>query len=216
MARGIDGVAHDAALNAGGRTIAVLGSGVDRAYPPEHQKLYDRISQHGAVISELPLGAPPLAFNFPARNRLISGLSAGVVVVEATEKSGSLITAAIALEQGREVFAVPGEVGSSRSRGAHRLIRQGAKLVENVDDILEEIAPQLVATHRQSVRRALPVEAQPETHKIFELLQERSLHIDEVIEASGFSASRVSQILLELELQGFLKQLPGNRYSAES
>ena len=216
MARGIDGVAHDEALNAGGRTIAVLGSGVDRAYPPEHRKLYHRISENGAVISELPLGAPPLAFNFPARNRLISGLSAGVVVVEATEKSGSLITAAIALEQGREVFAVPGEVGSSRSRGGHRLIRQGAKLVENVDDILEEIAPQLVARDRQpTALRTLPVDAQPETHKIFDLLQERSLHIDEVIEASGFSASRVSQILLELELQGFLKQLPGNRYSAE-
>ena len=216
MARGIDGVAHDEALNAGGRTIAVLGSGVDRAYPPEHRKLYHRISENGAVISELPLGAPPLAFNFPARNRLISGLSAGVVVVEATEKSGSLITAAIALEQGREVFAVPGEVGSSRSRGGHRLIRQGAKLVENVDDILEEIAPQLVARDRQpAALRTLPVDAQPETHKIFDLLQERSLHIDEVIEASGFSTSRVSQILLELELQGFLKQLPGNRYSAE-
>jgi DNA processing protein len=216
MARGIDGVAHDEALNAGGRTIAVLGSGVDRAYPPEHRKLYHRISENGAVISELPLGAPPLAFNFPARNRLISGLSAGVVVVEATEKSGALITAAIALEQGREVFAVPGEVGSSRSRGGHRLIRQGAKLVENVDDILEEIAPQLVARDRQpAALRTLPVDAQPETHKIFDLLQERSLHIDEVIEASGFSASRVSQILLELELQGFLKQLPGNRYSAE-
>jgi DNA processing protein len=216
MARGIDGVAHDEALNAGGRTIAVLGSGVDRAYPTEHQKLYHRISENGAVISELPLGAPPLAFNFPARNRLISGLSAGVVVVEATEKSGSLITAAIALEQGREVFAVPGEVGSSRSRGGHRLIRQGAKLVESVDDIFEEIAPQLVAPGRQSAAlRTLPVDAQPETRKIFDLLQERSLHIDEVIEASGFSTSRVSQILLELELQGFLKQLPGNRYSAE-
>jgi DNA processing protein len=216
MARGIDGVAHDAALNSGGRTIAVLGSGVDRAYPPEHQKLYHRISEQGAVISELPLGAPPLAFNFPARNRLISGLSAGVVVVEATEKSGSLITAAVALEQGREVFAVPGEVGSSRSRGGHRLIRQGAKLVENVDDILEEIAPQLVAPNRQSAAlRTLPVDAQPETRKIFDLLQERSLHIDEVIEASGFSTSRVSQILLELELQGFLRQLPGHRYSAE-
>jgi DNA processing protein len=216
MARGIDGVAHDAALNSGGRTIAVLGSGVDRAYPPEHQKLYHRISENGAVISELPLGAAPLAFNFPARNRLISGLSAGVVVVEATEKSGSLITAAVALEQGREVFAVPGEVGSSRSRGGHRLIRQGAKLVENVDDILEEIAPQLVAPNRQSAAlRTLPVDAQPETRKIFDLLQERSLHIDEVIEASGFSTSRVSQILLELELQGFLRQLPGNRYSAE-
>jgi DNA processing protein len=217
MARGIDGVAHDAALNSGGRTIAVLGSGVDRAYPPEHQKLYHRISENGAVISELPLGAPPIAFNFPARNRLISGLSAGVVVVEATEKSGSLITAAIALEQGREVFAVPGEVGSSRSRGSHRLIRQGAKLVESVDDILEEIAPQLVARDRQAaaLARTLPVDALPETRKIFDLLQERSLHIDEVIEASGFSTSRVSQILLELELQGFLRQLPGNRYSAE-
>ena len=118
--------------------------------PPEHDKLYQRISENGAVISELPIGTRPLAFNFPARNRLISGLSLGVVVVEATEKSGSLITAALALEQGREVFAVPGEVGASRSRGAHQLIRQGAKLVETVDDIIEEIAPQLVARRRQS------------------------------------------------------------------
>ncbi|MGH7886587.1 MAG: DNA-processing protein DprA, partial [Candidatus Binatia bacterium] len=138
MARGIDGMAHETALSFGGRTIAVLGSGVDRAYPPEHDKLYQRVSASGAVLSELPIGTRPMAFNFPARNRLISGLSLGVVVVEATEKSGSLITASLALEQGREVFAVPGEVGSSRSRGAHRLIRQGAKLVENVDDILEE------------------------------------------------------------------------------
>jgi DNA processing protein len=217
MARGIDGVAHDTALDAGGRTIAVLGSGVDRPYPPEHQSLYHRISENGAVISELPIGARPLAFNFPARNRLISGLSIGVVVVEATEKSGSLITAAIAVEQGREVFAVPGEVGSSRSRGAHRLIRQGAKLVESVEDILEEIAPQLVAPNRQSAMpiRTLPIDTQPETRKVFDLLQERPLHIDEVIEASGLSTSKVSQILLELELQGFLKQLPGNRYLAE-
>ena len=130
-------------LNCRGRTIAVLGSGVERAYPPEHEKLYQRIAEQGAVISELPIGTRPMAFNFPARNRLISGLSLGVVVVEATEKSGSLITASLAVEQGREVFAVPGEVGSSRSRGAHRLIRQGAKLVETVDDIIEEIAPQL-------------------------------------------------------------------------
>ena len=217
MARGIDGVAHDTALNAGSRTIAVLGSGVDRPYPPEHQSLYHRISENGAVISELPIGARPLAFNFPARNRLISGLSVGVVVVEATEKSGSLITAGIAVEQGREVFAVPGEVGSSRSRGAHRLIRQGAKLVESVEDILEEIAPQLVAPNRQSAMpiRTLPIDAHPDTRKVFDLLQERPLHIDEVIEASGLSTSRVSQILLELELQGFLKQLPGNRYLAE-
>ena len=218
MARGIDGAAHDMALSAGGRTIAVLGSGVDRAYPPEHEKLYHRISDRGAVISELPIGSRPLAFNFPARNRLISGLSIGVVVVEATEKSGSLITAALALEQGREVFAVPGEVGASRSRGGHRLIQQGAKLVQSVEDIIEEIAPQLARSGvRPATRplRVLPPSAAVETRRIFDILQDRSLHIDEVIEASGLSASKVSQILLELELQGFLKQLPGNRYTAE-
>lgn len=132
MARGIDGTAHETALECGGRTIAVLGSGVDRAYPPEHESLYQQISEKGAVVSEFALGTRPIAFNFPARNRLIAGLSLGVVVVEATEKSGSLITAALAVEQGREVFAVPGEVGSSRSRGAHRLIQRGAKLVEGL------------------------------------------------------------------------------------
>jgi DNA processing protein len=218
MARGIDGTAHGTALNAGGRTIAVLGSGVDRAYPAEHQQLYQRISENGAVISEFPLGTRPMAFNFPARNRLISGLSLGVVVVEATEKSGSLITAALALEQGREVFAVPGEVGSSRSRGAHRLIRQGAKLVETVDDILEEIAPQLAARRGNAdgaVKRTLPRHLGDEFQKIFALFQERSLQIDEVIENSGYSPPRVSEILLELELQGYIKQLPGKKYTAE-
>ena len=216
MARGIDGTAHESALDGGGRTIAVLGSGVDRIYPPEHEGLSERIARQGAVISELPLGARPVAFNFPARNRLISGLSLGVVVVEATEKSGSLITAAHALEQNREIFAVPGEVGSSRSRGAHRLIRQGAKLVENADDIIEEIAPQLArpegARRRQ---RVLPQDCSDDTRKIFGLLQERILQIDEVIETSGLSSAQVSQILLELELQGFLRQLPGKRYAAE-
>ena len=216
MARGIDGTAHESALDAGGRTIAVLGSGVDRIYPPEHEGLSERIARQGAVISELSLGARPVAFNFPARNRLISGLSLGVVVVEATEKSGSLITAAHALEQNREIFAVPGEVGSSRSRGAHRLIRQGAKLVENADDIIEEIAPQLArpegARRRQ---RVLPQNCSDDTRKIFGLLQERILQIDEVIETAGLSSAQVSQILLELELQGFLRQLPGKRYAAE-
>jgi len=218
LARGIDGTAHETALGCGGRTIAVLGSGVDRAYPPEHAALYRRISQNGAVVSELPVGTRPMAFNFPPRNRLISGLSLGVVVVEATEKSGSLITAALALEQGREVFAVPGEVGSSRSRGAHRLIRQGAKLVETVEDIVEEIAPQLLTRAGEQAkdgRRGLPQNASEEVKKIFHLLQERSLQIDEVIESSGFSPAKVSEVLLDLELQGYLRQLPGKRYRAE-
>jgi DNA processing protein len=217
MARGIDGAAHQTVLDGGGRTIAVLGCGVDRVYPPEHAALYQRICRQGAVISEFPMGARPSAFNFPARNRLISGLSLGVVVVEATEKSGSLITAALALEQNREVFAVPGEVGSSRSRGAHRLIRQGAKLVECADDIVEEVAPQLARPQgaASSSRRALPQQCSEDTRRVFGLLQERILQIDEVIETSGLSSAQVSQILLDLELQGFLRQLPGKRYVAE-
>ena len=219
MARGIDGAAHEAALDAGGRTIAVLGSGVDIVYPPEHEKLYRRIVENGAVLSELPLGTKPLAFNFPGRNRLISGVALGVVVVEATEKSGSLITAALALDQGREVFAVPGEVGASRSRGTHRLIRQGAKLVESVEDILEEIAPQLAtrtARAAQRLRRELPADVGQDVRRIFGLIAERPLHIDEVIQTSGLPSSRVSEVLLQLELQGFLRQLPGKRYSAQS
>lgn len=216
MARGVDGASHEAALQSGGRTIAVLGSGVDRAYPPEHERLYHRISESGAVISELPIGTRPMGFNFPARNRLISGLSLGVVIVEATEKSGSLITAALAVEQGREVFAVPGQIGSSRSRGAHRLIRQGAKLVESVDDIIEEIAPQLSSRDNRGARRPqaeLPAHASAEAKRIFALLRDRSLQIDEVTENSGLAPAKVSEILLDLELQGLLKQLPGQRYT---
>ena len=218
MARGIDGSAHESALQAGGRTFAVLGSGVERAYPPEHEILYRRISESGAVISELPIGTRPMAFNFPARNRLISGLSLGVVVVEATEKSGSLITATLAVEQGREVFAVPGEVGSSRSRGAHRLIRQGAKLVESVDDIIEEIAPQLLdrtGSATQRAPRVLPQNASDATRTIFALLQENTLQVDQVIERTGMSAAQVLETLLDLELQGLLRQLPGKIYRAE-
>jgi DNA processing protein len=218
MARGIDGTAHDTVLQSGGRTIAVLGSGIDRAYPPEHGNLYRRISENGAVISELPIGTRPMAFHFPARNRLISGLSLGVVVVEATEKSGSLITAAMAVEQGREVFAVPGEAGASRSRGAHRLIRQGAKLVETVDDIIEEIAPQLLHRSGRAVPtapRTLPSSVSETTRKIFALLQENTLQVDQVIERSAVPAAQVLEILLDLELQGFIRQSPGKIYIAE-
>jgi len=217
MARGIDGAAHEAALEAGGRTVAVLGSGIDMIYPPEHEDLYQRICGAGAVLSELPMGTPPFSFNFPGRNRLISGLSLGVVVVEATEKSGSLITAGLALEQGREVFAVPGEAGASRSRGTHRLIRQGAKLVERVEDIVEEIAPQLLeraGAEQLQIPLALPSDLGTDAKTIFGLIAERALQIDEVIEASRLPAAKVSQILLDLEIRGLLKQLPGKRFIA--
>lgn len=218
MARGIDGQAHEAALEMGGRTIAVLGSGVDVVNPPEHQALYQKICQAGAVLSESPMGTPPFSFNFPSRNRLISGFSLGVVVVEATEKSGSLITAQLAVEQGREVFAVPGEAGgASRSRGTHKLIRQGAKLVETVEDIVEEIAPQLLA-RAGTVQNRSPVSLPPnmelEARKVFEIILGRSLQIDEVIQASGLPPAKVSEVLLDLEIRGLLKQLPGKKFMA--
>ncbi len=215
MARGIDGQAHEAALQAGGMTAAVLGSGVDVAYPPEHKELYQRICKHGAVFSELPMGTRPFPFNFPSRNRLISGLSLGVVVVEATEKSGSLITAGLANEQGREVFAVPGQAGASRSRGTHQLIRQGAKLVERIEDILEEIAPQLHSQGRAVIeppRPSLPPNASLEAKNVFELVKDSPRQIDEIIQASGLSSAKVSEILLDLEIKGLLKQLPGKRF----
>jgi DNA processing protein len=216
MARGIDGEAHRAAMGMGGRTVAVLGSGVDVAYPWEHKELYQMICQRGAVLSEFPMGTPPFPFNFPSRNRLISGLSLGVVVVEATEKSGSLITASLALDQGREVFAVPGQAGASRSRGTHRLIRQGAKLVETVGDIIEEIAPQLLSQAegvREGSLPTLPPDASLETRRVFELVQRGPLQIDELIQASGLSPAKVSEILLDMEIKGLLRQLPGKRFS---
>ena len=225
MARGIDGEAHETALSAGGATVAVLGSGVDVAYPPEHRDLCRRIEENGAVLSEHPPGTPPLPHHFPARNRIISGLSLGVVVVEATERSGSLITARWALEQGREVFAVPGPAGSSRSRGPHRLIREGAKLVEDVADIIEEIAPQLAAEPAfapgPSTSAAdgpadasggrVPLEGP--ARAILLDLEAGPLQVDDVIRRTGLPAQQVCEVLLEMELQGLLRQLPGMRYA---
>jgi len=213
MARGIDGQAHQSALEAGGRTIAVLGSGVDVVYPPEHGGLYAEICGRGAILSELSMGTPPFPFNFPARNRLISGLSLGVIVVEATEKSGSLITASLAVEQGREVFAVPGEAGLSRSRGTHRLIREGAKLVERAEDVVEEIAPQLLERARTAPSAPpLPVDLSGEAKAILESLLSSALQIDELIQTSGLSSARVSELLLDLEIRGLVKQMPGKRF----
>ena len=154
LARGIDADAHQGALTAGGRTLAVLGCGIDRTYPPEHHTLRHQIEQHGAVLSEFPMGTAPQSFHFPQRNRIISGLSLGVVVTEATLKSGSLITARMALEQNREVFAVPGHVTHPLSHGPHRLIQQGAKLVQKPWDIVEEILPMLEPSFRKNLEAA--------------------------------------------------------------
>ena len=183
MARGIDAAAHDAALRAGGRTVAVLGSGIDVVYPSEHHRLHMRIAKTGAVVSEYPMGTQPDAENFPARNRIISGLSLGTVVVEASERSGSLITAHCAAEQGREVFAVPGPVGA-RTRGTHQLLRQGAALAESADDVLREIAPHL---------RAAPAPPPPALSDLETADRRRSSttlprSVDELIARTGLSA----------------------------
>jgi DNA processing protein len=208
MARGIDTCAHLGALEAGGMTIAVFGCGIDIIYPPENEKLFFAIIDHGAAISEFPLSTPPEGKNFPKRNRVISGLSLGVVIVEATADSGSLITASHALEQGREVFAVPGNVGMATSKGTNTLIKQGAKLVEGAQDILVEILPQYEGKPYQE---EIPL-LSDEEDGILQLLSHNPLHIDEISRLSQMEVRRVSTILLELELKGVISQLGGKMF----
>jgi DNA processing protein len=209
MARGSDAQAHWTALRAGGRTIAVLGSGIDVVYPSEHHALFQAIARQGAAVTELMMASQPDAENFPNRNRIISGLALGTVVIEATEKSGSLITATLAAEQGREVFAVPGAIGEP-TRGTHRLIREGAKLTERAEDVLEEIAPQLLS--RAPVRG--PVELTPTEAAVIECMRHETVHIDSIITRSGLAPSTVLQTLLDLELKGVVQQLPGKHFVA--
>ena len=210
MARGIDTAAHRGALAAGGKSIGVLGCGIDLVYPTENRELFNEMAEHGALVSEFPMGTAPLSRNFPRRNRIISGLSLGVLVVEAAEKSGSLITAQFALEQGREVFAIPGTITSGASRGTNRLIKQGAKLVETVSDILEELS---YCENRPrpllQPQRLLP----PQEEKICEILAEGPLQIDEISGKAGLTVQELSVILLRLELRGVVMQFPGKMFS---
>ena len=211
LARGVDAEAHRATIAVGGRTLAILGSGVDVIYPSEHRSLAQEVTTHGALVSEFSLGSKPDAMHFPYRNRVISGLTLGTVVVEANEKSGSLITARCALEQNREVFAVPGNVTSDRSRGPHRLIKEGAKLVEGVEDILNEIAPTLVST--PTAPTAPPLDLEPHEKQLVALFGDDPIHVDVLIGKSGLGAARVLEILLGLELKGGVTQLPGTHFA---
>ncbi len=213
MARGIDSAAHRGALSAGGATIAVLGSGVDVCYPRENAKLLEEIEQRGAVLSEFPMGTPPLKQNFPLRNRIISGLSSGVVVVEASEESGALVTAVHALEQNREVFAVPGDVMLPSTAGSNRLLREGARLVTCAQDVIEELAPSIGAELAPVQMTATPLQPLSEDEEeVLECLSHVPVHVDELCEQLGREAPAVLPVLLSLELRGLVRQEPGNRF----
>jgi len=220
LARGVDSLAHQGALRAGGRTIAVLGSGINVVYPPEHRRLYEAIRAQGAVVSEFPFDTKPDRWNFPRRNRIISGLTLGTLVVEASDQSGSLHTARHALEQGREVFAVPGRIDVPSSRGTNNLIKRGAKLVEGIDDILEEF-PEAV---RRAVRQPstapgptdaapMPPDLTPDEAQILALLPPEETHIEAIIHASQLPAQAVASILLTLELRSLVRQFPGKFFA---
>lgn len=227
LARGVDSEAHLGALDGSGRTIAVMGCGIDVIYPAENRKLAESIIESGgALITELPVGTPPAAENFPGRNRILSGLCLGVVIVEAAEKSGSLITARMALEQDRQVFAVPGSPLTNKARGSNRLLKEGAKLVECVEDVLEELAPQLVGSDHQAIKSfTRPQSPAPDPGKSWEaeetdarvlldyLKDGAKLHVDSLIEHSELSAQIVLKLLLDLELKGIVAQHPGKLFS---
>ncbi len=214
MAQGIDGASHKAALAAGSKTIAVLGCGINIVYPLRHRELAAQIMQNGCLVSEFPLSTGPEAYNFPRRNRIISGLSLGVLVVEATLKSGSLITAAYALEQNREIFAIPGAITNLKMLGCHKLIRQGAKLVQDVSDILEELEPLLRNSIRgrnaaAGITNVSAPEISSSLRSILDKIDYEPTCVDIIVSRSALQASVVGAVLLELELHNFISAVPG-------
>lgn len=211
LARGVDGLAHKSALETGGRTIAVLGSGVDRIYPPEHRKLSEEIIHNGAILSDYAPGTPPDGVNFPPRNRIISGLSLAVVVIEASKQSGALITAAFAAEQGREVFAVPGNIYAPQSKGCNILLQQGARVLLDVQDILESLNLAMVNQHREA-RKVLPSNATEAT--LIGVLSDEPLHVDDICSQSALPIDTVSSTLTLMELKGMVRQVGGMKYIA--
>jgi len=212
MARGIDTAAHSGALDGGGTTVAVLGSGLDRIYPAENRSLFGRITASGAVISEFSPGAEPEAHHFPIRNRIISGMSLGTVIAEATLRSGSLITARLAADQGRDVFAVPGSIHSFKSTGTHTLIKQGAKLVEHAGDVIEELLPMMAAAPAPLPDRLEPPPLNDDESAVFEAIGPYPIHIDDLLRGLRLDPGRLSALLLALELKGVVHQLPGKRF----
>lgn len=217
LASGVDAAAHGGALDAGGGTIAVCGTGLDRLYPASNRQLGERIVAEGLMISEFPPGTPPRPENFPQRNRIISGMSLGTLVVEAAFRSGSLITARLASEQGREVFAIPGSIHNPLARGCHRLIRDGAKLVESAQDVLEELGV-LASLPTASQNSPKPTKkedetADPEYERVLQSMGFDPTPIDVIVEQTGLKADVVSSMLLILELQGKVEAAPGGRYA---
>ncbi|MFH0766140.1 MAG: DNA-processing protein DprA [Calditrichota bacterium] len=211
MALGIDSIAHNGALQSGGRTLAVLGSGLDVIYPPSNKRLYEQIASQGAILTEHALGVKPDPYHFPRRNRIISGISLGVVVVEAGLKSGALITARLALEQSRELFAVPGPAGSSRNAGTNRLIKDSAAhMVENAQEVIEHLRSQLSPVLNVAVTLALPQLSEIEA-KLYNLLENGTLLVDELIQKSGLSAMEVNRLITSMQLKGLLRRYTGGR-----
>jgi len=211
LARGVDALAHSAALKAGGRTLAVLGSGVDKIYPPENRALAEQIFKQGGVLSDYPPGTPPEAANFPPRNRIISGLSMGVVVIEAGETSGALITAEFAADQGREVFAVPGSILAPQSKGTNKLIQQGALPLLNADDIMQALDLTRVGQHK-AARKVLP--ADEVEAKLLSAMGEEPLHVDEIRNQTDLPVEKVSATLVMMELKGMVRQVGNMHYVA--